>query len=58
MIDTMKSLAIVSLLWLNAALIVTGCNLIGTSAVAVQMQEKEQIVRQQDAAFEAMQQQH
>lgn len=31
MIDSMKSIAIVALLWINALLIVTACNLLGNS---------------------------
>ena len=33
MIDGLKSIAIVGLVWVNAVLIVTGCNLIGSTVV-------------------------
>jgi hypothetical protein len=54
MIDALKSIAIVSLVLLNAILIVTGCNVIGTNAFAAQMEEKEQIVRERNAKFESI----
>jgi hypothetical protein len=54
MIDALKSIAIVSLVMLNAILIVTGCNVIGTNAVANQMRAKELIVREQNAMFDEM----
>ena len=49
-----EPVGIVCLVLLNAVLIVTGCNVIGTNAFAAQMEVKNQIVREQNAKLESI----
>ena len=58
MLQMSEPIGIVCLVLLNAVLIVTGCNVIGTNAFAAQMEATDQIVREQDVNFEAMRRPH